>query len=193
MSDLKAKFKPKDPSHVLPKEAYIAGEEYAITINPVPFDFDAFNFEERDKLDREAILNMRQSIVKLIAQSCITLYVEFSKKGRLHFHGIFTVKEGQECNFKRFTIPALMSLGQICIKHIEDRKQFDDNDYEDSDKCEAQYATWLEYCTKESNQVEAAGLPTSINNLPIMAGGSAANIISKVKKERPHKREIINN
>lgn len=199
MSDLKADFKSsiKRPRPIVPKEMLLAGVEYACTINPPehPDGYDLFDFQLRDQLDREAIVKMRQTIVKLNQYADIELYIEFSPIGRLHYHGTFKVKKGQEVNVKRYVIPALASIAQICLKYITDQTPFDDGYKCEDQREEKDFETWKDYCTKESKYVYEAGLPVSINNRPIMEGGSAANIITNIpdKKVRSTKREILNN
>lgn len=187
---LKAVFKDSlKPKDQLPKEMYNEGVDYAITFNPPPISHDdLYDFESITNKICEHIYDVRRLLLKLSGMATIILYVEFSRTGRLHYHGTFNIKDKQACNFKVFAIPILSAIGQVCIRPINDKVLSEEEDGKN-------YKSWHEYCTKESKQVEDAGYPTVIDNLPLMAkqleDGNKRGKQLEVK--RKHKKEMISN
>lgn len=189
-SALKSAFKSSlnVPSSEIPKEAYQPHVDYAITINPPEMDetIDRWDFAGIHEENIKAINEMRRMIVRFSDIATFILYVEFSKMGRLHYHGTFNLHGLKETiDFKVFVIPILKKY-QICIRPIQDFKEMDNKTKV------LQYDTWFEYCTKETKATAAAGYPEFIrNNLLRVEEPQQPQIIEK--KKRTPKKEIISN
>lgn len=102
------------------------GKEYAISLNPCD-KYQHFRSFKRPNEFMSDTSHIRECI-----PHC-RLYVEISKKGRLHYHGYMMIETEEELNeFYTYSIPKMISAGTICIKNIDDEK------------------IWKDYCLKQA-------------------------------------------
>lgn len=128
---LKKQFTGNNDHHeLLSYEELQDGGIYAFTYNPIDQP------KEGPQGYMDWFYSQKQFFEKF--QYCkFRLYVEVSKKGRWHFHGLIKI-----VNRLRFTIKDiknLMPFGHICVRHI---RSMDD------------FVNWLAYCHKQQLELQ---------------------------------------
>lgn len=111
------------------------GVPYAVTINfrsvPIPEKYH----DDHNCRDRWQVECLRQFFNYFYPYCKYNLFMEISKKGRLHFHGTITFEHYS--NVLGFYMKSLNKIdANICIKSIDDSVK------------------WSEYCTKSKHLME---------------------------------------
>lgn len=131
--------------HSAPKfELMVLKDPYAITINPID------EFDVKQPLSAW-IAKQHRLLSDLLFDCNLTLYLEASPVGRLHFHG--TIKIDNFLGYLR-TLNCLQKYGTFCIKPI--REAMEGSEYE----------SWDAYCKKQSDIWEPY-LRGTIYTLPV--------------------------
>lgn len=131
-------------SKIIKPEDIVLNTYYTLTLSPEDNIHNSYDDDDDDKY--KALLGFTSEIHKLILkyQDCadIVLYTEYSKTGRIHFHGIILFKDIFKAYF--FLLPKLSAYGFIEIDSIH-LLQCLENCKEDE---EDGLAKWISYCTK---------------------------------------------
>jgi len=155
-------FKPSDPHVCMDPEKVEKNVVYSFTINPN--DANQY-FEKTDRLGRFRDNLYGKLLLNLAPYAKYDIYIEISKKGRLHGHG--TIEIIDILNFYLKSIPYLMDFCSYEMDTI------------------ASPEVWLKYCTKQSHLFAKSANPkvTHVSD-PIFVINKTGSKIEYIKTQK---------